>query len=52
MTQTEQREVTLTLPSDCELVMARVFNAPARALFEVWTKPEHVMVTDDCHENS
>ena len=37
-----QRETTLTLPSDREIVMQRVFNAPARTLFEVWTKAEHV----------
>ena len=35
-------ESTITLPSDRELVLKRAFNAPARALFEVWTKPEHV----------
>ena len=37
-----QREGTVTLPSDREIVMQRVFNAPARTLFDVWTKPEHV----------
>jgi uncharacterized protein YndB with AHSA1/START domain len=34
--------MTLTLPSDREIVMTRAFSAPARTLFEVWTKPEHV----------
>jgi len=43
MTSTEKRELSITLPSDCELEMKRVFNAPAAKLFEVWTKPEHVM---------
>ena len=33
---------TLTLPSDREIVMHREFNAPARVVFDVWTKPEHV----------
>jgi len=42
MTKTEAREVTLTLPSACELAMTRAFSAPALVLFEVWTKPEHV----------
>lgn len=42
MIDTEQRELSITLPSDCELAMTRVFKAPARTLFEVWTKPEHV----------
>ena len=42
MVDSLQREMTLTLPSDRELVMQRSFNAPARILFEVWTKPEHV----------
>lgn len=42
MTASSQREMTLTLPSDREVVMTRAFNAPARILFEVWTKPEHV----------
>ena len=37
-----KREGTLTVPSDLEIVMQRVFNAPARTLFDVWTKPEHV----------
>lgn len=34
--------MTLTLPSDREIVLTRVFNAPRRVLFEAWTKPEHV----------
>lgn len=42
MVDSLQREMTLTLPSDREIVMKRAFNAPARTLFEVWTKPEHV----------
>jgi uncharacterized protein YndB with AHSA1/START domain len=42
MTDSGQRESILTLPSDLEIVMQRVFDAPARTLFEVWTKPEHV----------
>jgi uncharacterized protein YndB with AHSA1/START domain len=32
----------LTLPSDREIVLTRVFNAPRRLVFEAWTNPEHV----------
>jgi uncharacterized protein YndB with AHSA1/START domain len=42
MTGSTQLETTLTLPSDREIEMRRVFNAPADILFDVWTKPEHV----------
>jgi len=34
--------MTLTLPSDREIVLTRVFAAPRRLLFEAWTRPEHV----------
>src|SRR5258708_30849035 len=34
--------MNLTLPSDREIVLTRVFHAPAQAVFEMWTKPEHV----------
>lgn len=27
--------------SDCEIAATRVFDAPARIVFEAWTKPEH-----------
>ncbi|MGJ5815833.1 SRPBCC family protein [Paludibaculum fermentans] len=37
-----KREGTLTLPNDRTILMQRVFEAPARVLFDVWTKPEHV----------
>jgi uncharacterized protein YndB with AHSA1/START domain len=33
---------TVTTPSDEEIRMTRVFNAPARLVFEAMTKPEHV----------
>jgi uncharacterized protein YndB with AHSA1/START domain len=33
---------TLTTPSDREIVMTRVFDAPRHLVFEAWTKPEHV----------
>jgi uncharacterized protein YndB with AHSA1/START domain len=34
--------MALTLPSDREIVLSRVFNAPRRLVFEAWTNPEHV----------
>jgi uncharacterized protein YndB with AHSA1/START domain len=34
--------MTLTLPSDREIVLSRVFNAPRRLVFEAWTNSEHV----------
>ena len=34
--------LVVTTPSDREIVLTRVFNAPARLVFEAWTKPEHV----------
>ena len=33
----------LTTPSDRELVITRVFDAPRLLVFEAWTKPEHLM---------
>lgn len=33
---------TVTLPSDREFVITRMFDAPARLVFEAWTTPEHV----------
>jgi uncharacterized protein YndB with AHSA1/START domain len=33
---------TLTTPSDREIVMTRVFDAPRRLVFEAYTNPEHV----------
>lgn len=33
----------VTLPSDREIVMTRVFHAPRRLVFEAWSKPEHVL---------
>jgi len=35
-------QMTLTLPSDREIVLTRVFDAPRRLVFEALTKPEHV----------
>lgn len=33
---------TFTTPSDRELVMTRVVDAPRRLVFDAWTKPEHL----------
>jgi uncharacterized protein YndB with AHSA1/START domain len=33
---------TLTTPSDREVSIARVFDAPRRLVWEVWTNPEHL----------
>ena len=33
---------TLTTPSDLEVVMTRVVDAPRRLVWEAWTNPEHV----------
>jgi uncharacterized protein YndB with AHSA1/START domain len=33
---------TVTTPTDREIVMTRVFDAPRHLVFEAWTKPEHV----------
>jgi len=34
--------MTLTMPSDREIVLTRVFDAPRELVFEAWTKPEHL----------
>lgn len=34
--------MTLTLPSDLEIRLERVFDAPRALVFEAWTQPEHV----------
>lgn len=32
----------VTMPSDCEIRMTRVFDAPRHLVFEAMTKPEHI----------
>lgn len=34
--------VQITTPTDVEVVMTRVFDAPRRLLWEAWTTPEHL----------
>lgn len=38
----KQSALTVTLPSDCEILLTRVFHAPRALVFETLTKPEHV----------
>ncbi len=38
----ENNKLEVTLPSDNEVCLTRVLNAPADLVFEAWTKPEHV----------
>lgn len=38
----QQDNLTVTLPSDREILVTRVFNAPRQLVFEAWTQPEHV----------
>jgi uncharacterized protein YndB with AHSA1/START domain len=33
---------TFTTPSDVEIAMSRVFDAPRRLLWDAWTSPEHL----------
>ena len=35
-------KMKVTLPSDREIVLTRVFNAPRELVFEAYTEPEHV----------
>jgi uncharacterized protein YndB with AHSA1/START domain len=36
------RRAKVTTPSEREIVIERVFDAPRALVFEAWTKPEHV----------
>ncbi len=40
MTASRSGELTLTLPSDREIVMTRVFNAPRELVFKAFTDPD------------
>lgn len=42
MTDKNRPITMLSTPSDREIVITRVFNAPCRLVFEAWTTPEHV----------
>jgi uncharacterized protein YndB with AHSA1/START domain len=38
----ERSKMTLTTPSDTEVVLSREFDAPRALVFDAYTKPEHV----------
>jgi uncharacterized protein YndB with AHSA1/START domain len=40
--QSMKNRTTVERRSDRELVVTRTFNGPARIVFDVWTKPEHL----------
>jgi uncharacterized protein YndB with AHSA1/START domain len=42
----------MILPSDREIVLTRVFDAPSRLVFEAWTRPEHVVRWYGCGQVS
>ena len=42
MTANNRPVTMLSTPSDREIVITRVFNAPCRLVFEAWTTPAHV----------
>jgi uncharacterized protein YndB with AHSA1/START domain len=37
-----RNKTTLTMPTDREIVITRVFDAPRRLVWEAWTSPEHL----------
>jgi pimeloyl-ACP methyl ester carboxylesterase/uncharacterized protein YndB with AHSA1/START domain len=50
---TGSSKLSVTLPTDRQIVLARDFNAPRRLVFEAWTKPEHVRQWwAGCEENA
>lgn len=42
MTETSRFDMTVTLPSDREIILKRAFDAPIDLVFEATTRPEHV----------
>src|SRR5690606_8122989 len=42
MRETAISPMTLTLPSDLEIQMTKVLNAPRQRVWEAWTQPEHI----------
>ena len=52
MLATANHEVTVTLPSDREIVFTRTFARPRQLLFEAWTKPEHLRQWYGCEGSS
>jgi uncharacterized protein YndB with AHSA1/START domain len=39
---TSHSTASISTPTDLEIVITRRFGAPCRAVFDAWTKPEHV----------
>jgi uncharacterized protein YndB with AHSA1/START domain len=35
-------DLTVTTPTDREILMTRIFDAPRQLVFDVWTNPEHL----------
>ena len=42
MATTNRARLVLSTPSDREIVISRVFNAPRQLVWDAWTKPEYV----------
>jgi len=42
MAPTNKALTTFTTPSDLEIAMARVFDAPRELVFDAWTNPRHL----------
>lgn len=42
MAKSPSDKLKVTLPSDTEILLSRVFEAPRHLVFEVMTKPEHI----------
>jgi uncharacterized protein YndB with AHSA1/START domain len=43
MTESRRPALTVTTPSDLEIVLTRSFDAPRRLVFEAMSRPEHLM---------
>ncbi|NJL39498.1 MAG: hypothetical protein HC840_10310 [Leptolyngbyaceae cyanobacterium RM2_2_4] len=41
-TEPQQNGFSVMLPSDQEILITRIFNAPRKLIFDAWTQPEHV----------
>jgi uncharacterized protein YndB with AHSA1/START domain len=52
MLATNSAEVSLTLPSDREILITRLFDRPRQLLFDAWTKPEHLRLWWGCEGSS
>ena len=44
--------LAVTLPSDREIFMTRVFDAPPRLVFDAWTKPEYFKHWFGCRQST